>query len=345
MEKVKIDVIVPVYNVEQYIKYCLESLISQTIPIHIIVVNDGSTDTSDRIIRDFCMLHPQIEYITQENAGLSAARNAGLVLSTAPYIAFLDSDDYVASDYYETLLLEMERLDADIVCSNITFTFKDAADNYIKPSNTLTLPKKAISNDERKYPCAMLDIFPMVQNKLWKASFLRNNQMHFIIGKYYEDIGFFYEAYPFAKIIGFVEHDGFYYRQRKGSIIKGASAKILDITDIYAHLLFTFKKNGQYDTYKEELEYSLARNCLVASSKRLSYSKNYEFITTNLRILYNFVGMEFPQWRDNKYLKPFELRNIYMKLLIPFTIPFFAIFLILSDFFSRKKSEYYPRIF
>ena len=103
-QQIKYSVIVPVYNSEKTIARCLDSLTAQSrYDIQIIVVNDGSTDSSDTIIRDFSNRYPQILYIPQTNAGVSQARNTGLDAAQGTYITFVDSDDYVREDYFQVL--------------------------------------------------------------------------------------------------------------------------------------------------------------------------------------------------------------------------------------------------
>lgn len=100
----KYSVIIPVYNAEKTIVRCLNSLLSQNYPdAEIIVVNDGSTDRSDMICRKFEKEYDQIVYISKENGGVSSARNAGLDIACGDYILFVDSDDYVTSDYFTAL--------------------------------------------------------------------------------------------------------------------------------------------------------------------------------------------------------------------------------------------------
>ena len=101
----KVSVIVPVYNVEKYIRKCLDSIVSQTLnDLEIILVNDGSTDTSPAICEEYKRKDERIKMITQKNQGLSAARNAGLKDATGEYVIFIDSDDYIAENMLEILV-------------------------------------------------------------------------------------------------------------------------------------------------------------------------------------------------------------------------------------------------
>ena len=103
----KVSVIVPVYNVEDYIRECLDSLINQTLTdIEIILVDDGSKDLSGTICDEYAKKDCRIKVIHKENGGQSSARNAGLKVSTGEYILFVDSDDYIVENTLETLLNE-----------------------------------------------------------------------------------------------------------------------------------------------------------------------------------------------------------------------------------------------
>ncbi|MDS2324719.1 glycosyltransferase [Streptococcus pneumoniae] len=115
----KITVIVPVYNVENYLRKCLDSIISQTYKnIEIVVVNDGSTDASGEICKEFSEMDHRILYIEQENAGISAARNTGLNNMSGNYVTFVDSDDWIELDYVETLYKKITEYQADIAVGN-----------------------------------------------------------------------------------------------------------------------------------------------------------------------------------------------------------------------------------
>lgn len=115
--KPTVSIIVPVYNCARYIEDCLRSITRQTCAeLEVIVVNDGSTDDSEAVIRSYLPNDPRIVYRSQPNQGPSAARNEGLRLATGDYIAFVDADDTAAPDYIRSLLDEMRRRGADLVC-------------------------------------------------------------------------------------------------------------------------------------------------------------------------------------------------------------------------------------
>ena len=124
--KAKVTVIVPVYNVEKYLRKCLDSLINQTYKnLEIIVVDDGSTDNSVKICDEFANRDNRITVIRQKNGGISIARNAGLGKMTGSYVTFVDSDDYLEINAVEKFLKISITEGADIVCSETIIIFKD----------------------------------------------------------------------------------------------------------------------------------------------------------------------------------------------------------------------------
>lgn len=112
----KISVIVPVYNIEKYLLECLESIASQTLEgIQVLLIDDGSKDTSGQICKDFIAEHPNFEYYYKENGGTASARNVGLTYARGEYIGFVDSDDWVEPDMFEIMYRAVKDADADIV--------------------------------------------------------------------------------------------------------------------------------------------------------------------------------------------------------------------------------------
>ena len=138
----KVSVIVPVYNVEQYLSRCLTSLINQTLEdIEIIVVNDGSTDGSERIIKEYKRNNSKIIAVNKENGGLSSARNFGLYYATGEYVAFLDSDDYVDRNIYKKMYEKAKATNSDYVESPI-LSGKYSSEPYGKRLEKTELRKK-----------------------------------------------------------------------------------------------------------------------------------------------------------------------------------------------------------
>ena len=137
MDKALISVIIPVYNVSEYIDRCVESLLSQTYSnIEIILINDGSNDNSSEVCHRLSDLHEdKIRVIDQENKGVSAARNAGLDIATGEYIAFVDADDWVSEDYLEKLYTAIIENDADLAsCGFTKWHNEDKQKKYIYPN-------------------------------------------------------------------------------------------------------------------------------------------------------------------------------------------------------------------
>ena len=117
---IKVSIIVPAYNVEGYIYDCLKSLVSQTMQnIEIIVINDGSTDNTEKIISEFEKTDSRIIVIRQENQGISVARNNGINIAKGEYLGFVDSDDYVDNDYFEKLYNIVTSQNADMAVTSI----------------------------------------------------------------------------------------------------------------------------------------------------------------------------------------------------------------------------------
>ena len=228
--KDKISIIVPVYNVEKYLKKCLNSIINQTYTnLEIIVVNDGSLDNSDLIIKEFKELDNRIIYIKKENGGLSSARNAGLDIATGKYVLFVDSDDWLDLNAIEKLHNRIIDDCSDIVVYNLRYIYED---NYIKPrtpfikDNMIVDSKNAIAEllKGRKFKFH-------AQSKFAKLSIYNDYKIRFSEGKIYEDVYTTYKIFLHANRISFYAEYLYYYLQnRSGSILNTKfNEKRLDI--------------------------------------------------------------------------------------------------------------------
>ena len=177
----KVSIVIPVYNTEQYLIKCLESICNQTLKeIEIIIVNDGSPDHSQEIINQYRKRDIRIKSIVQENAGLGEARNAGMMVSTGEYIAFVDSDDWVELNMYQIMLNTMEENSADIAICNTVKVFADGSIAKKAPM----LPHLITPSDVTS-PKVQFDYFigagygASACNKLYRKKFLLNNRLRF----------------------------------------------------------------------------------------------------------------------------------------------------------------------
>ena len=171
-----ISVIVPVYNVESYVAECIESIQNQTyMNLEIILVNDGSTDNSGDICDQYATYDERIKVIHKENAGVSAARNTGIEAANGDYIAFVDSDDYIAPNMYEDMLRILKENDLDILeCT----AFRDKGGEIIEGCNDGSLE---IFNRDEALKMAMYDCFVAVWSQLYKRSAI--DDVRFPVGR------------------------------------------------------------------------------------------------------------------------------------------------------------------
>ena len=227
---VKVSVIVPVYNVEPYIRKCLETLTKQTLTgIEILIIDDGSTDRSVDIVKEFIQTNNNIKYYKKENGGLADARNYGLLYATGEYIAFLDADDYIQKDMYKLMYERAKELDSDIV----------ECDFYWK------YPKKYKIDVGEKYfekKEALEKARVVVWNKLYKRKLIIDSKITFPKGLQYEDVEFFYKLVPHIDRISFVKQPMLYYIQRKNSLISTHNKKVGDIFTVLDNVILYYKR-------------------------------------------------------------------------------------------------------
>ena len=133
MKKPIVSVLIPVYNVEKYLKKCLESVTGQTLTnIEIICVNDGSTDNSLKILEKYKALDSRIKIVNKENGGLPSARNAALDIATGEYVGFVDSDDYIEENMFERLVEVAHNENSEVViCGANIFPERTRADEWL----------------------------------------------------------------------------------------------------------------------------------------------------------------------------------------------------------------------
>ena len=267
--KIKVSVIIPVYNTEDYLKECIESLVNQTLrEIEILIVNDGSTDSSLEIMKEFKNKYPNIIKIFDKvNGGQASARNYALPFAQGEYLGFVDSDDWVDSTMYEEMYEKAEKEDADIVIC-------DMVDHF--PDRTVCYPSSRFENKFKVTPSAC--------NKLFKRSLVKEDV--FPVGLWYEDFEFTTMQLMKTDCISVI-HKGLYHCHCRevSTMYNNNSEKNQDILVVLEHLVEYVEKNGWYEKYKNVLEYLYIDHVLIPSINRVQKQTNEQkkIVINNLR--------------------------------------------------------------
>jgi len=201
-----ISIIIPVYNTALYLSECLESVYTQTLhDIEIICINDGSTDNSLQILKNFQHKDARIKIIDQKNAGVSAARNAGLQIATGTYAAFVDSDDTISSEFCETLVNAAEVSKSDVVFSKSFSNANFAEDKYFGRVEIETQILPVFFKEDQ---------FNSVCNKLYRMLPVRQNNIFFPTGKTHaEDAEFNIRYLIHTQRLFVLDYSGYHYRE------------------------------------------------------------------------------------------------------------------------------------
>lgn len=289
----KITVIVPVYNVENYLEKCLDSLINQTYKnLEIIVINDGSIDNSGEICQEYAQKDNRIVYIEKENGGQAEARNIGLDRMTGSYVTFVDSDDWVEVDYVETLYKKITEYQADIAVGNYysfnqtegMYYFHIFGDSYYEKvyDNVSIFENLYESQDMKKFAF----IFPW--GKLYKASLL--DDLRFDNGKLAEDAYLNQKIYLLAERIVYLNKGLYAYCQREGSSSRAWTEEWMHaLVDTMSERITLLANMGyplekHLAVYRQMLEVSLANGQASGLSDTATY-KEFEMKRTLLNQL------------------------------------------------------------
>ncbi len=280
----KVSVIVPVYNVENYFRKCLDSLVNQTLKgYEVILVNDGSTDSSQSIIDEYKEKYSCIKAFIKENGGMSSARNMGLDHAKGEYIAFVDSDDFVEPDFLLKMYEKAKENDSDVVICDY-FALNEEEKRYIKCHMNYS------NNQMSEYLLSP----PMVWSKLIKKEIM--DQVRFTEGIFYEDLDICIRLHSYIKKISFVDEPLYnYYLQHSGSVMtqKKFNVHLLDIFTV----LEDSKKLLEKKHFKE-IEYIYITHLLRTATLRFL---DYPNMDEHLLRINNIMKEEFPNWKENEY--------------------------------------------
>lgn len=284
-----ISVIVPIYNVENYLPRCVDSLINQTYKnLEIILVDDGSPDSCPKICDDYANKDSRIKVVHKENGGLSDARNAGMKVATGEYISYIDSDDWVEPSMFEDMLNRLLLDNSDVVSCGVKWVEEDGT--LIRD---VTVEKDAVIGKEEAVKEILSDglLKQHVWNKLYKSELV--SDIPFEKGKYHEDVYWSYQIFGKSGRVSVMTKSYYCYVQRDNSIMgEGYSKKRLDALDAMYQRCIYIKKNFP-NLYDLALSVYLG-SCMYHMQLALNAGCNEE-ITDNIkdRLSYKKTGNIF----------------------------------------------------
>ena len=229
-----VSVLVPIYNVEEYLDQCLKSLAMQTLEdIEIICINDGSTDNSSRILQKYAKKHKNFIVINKENSGYGDSMNRGLEKATGEYIGIVESDDFIESDAFEKLYKLARETRADIVKAN-----------YYYHSKNGDVLHRVVKNQKLNTPLSLADddsIFleePGIWSAIYRRDFLNKNKIRFRTtpGASYQDTGFHFKSFCAAKRIVYTDKAYLHYRTDNASSSVKSLEKVNYVVEEYADI-------------------------------------------------------------------------------------------------------------
>ena len=278
----KISIVIPVYNVEKYLRQCLDSVVNQTMrDIQIICVNDGSPDNSRSILQEYADKDSRIEIIDKPNGGLSSARNAAYPHIKGKYTLFVDSDDWIDLDLCKKTYHKAEETGAPV-----TIFF----DQRTSERNMRSITHEDKTTVKEKLP--LLD-FPSAWSKLWRTDFLLGNKLYFPEGFVFEDNLVHWQTITLADKISVVPERLYHYRRNFGSIMQTRGEHSLHMIPIYEKIHKYLLESGYYAVY---------RNTFIAAKLDIWF-RHYRNLPASLRPRYMVMIRDALSEDDRKFYR------------------------------------------
>ena len=281
----QITIIVPIYQVEQYLRECLNSIVAQTFQDFVcILVDDGTKDSCNIIADEYAAKYPQIfTVIHQQNMGLSGARNTGIAMAKTKYIMFLDADDVAEPNFCKTLFEAIELYDADIVECGFCEFYSDGREVFVKPimkGSTLV----------RENPLCMMDYTITAWNKIYKRALF--DDVRYPVGLIYEDTGTTPLLMARSNKVASISDSLVRYRQHKNSIMASLDERIFHLYDI-AKVLLDDKEFAKFPQIQEA--HIILRMKSLVSKLCQSGADDKE-----IKAVYIWLHNWNPKWKQNR---------------------------------------------
>ena len=310
----EISIIIPVYNVEKYLDVCLNSVIMQTFKdFEVICVNDGATDNSGKILEKYALFDKRIKIITQNNKGLSAARNRGVQESKGKFLTFIDSDDWVSPIMLEKLYQNIKKNQSDYVFCNLTCvnakTNQQYTWDFLNKEKFFTQVKKNYFCEQDVSADIYFQIHTTAYAKLFRYDFIKN--FRFPEGLIFEDSPYHARCFLSAKRISFDFNPYYFYRtQRVGSIIASGDNRLKDIFKIIDMQESIFKEFNKFDKYKHYLLTVYMRDVIdkMAGANHDTKKEMFELLKQK------YSNIDYSQY-DRQIIQNEKMVQFYQKIL------------------------------
>lgn len=274
----KVSILVPIFNVECYLRECLDSLISQTLQdIEIICINDGSTDSSPHILEEYSQKDSRIKVINKENSGYGASMNKGLEVATGEYIGIVESDDFAKNIMFEDLYKLASKDNADLVKSD--FYYYTTSNNRSRQAGKIkrrTLGKVFSIKDD----CRVLKMMPTIWSAIYKREFLIENGIKFLEtpGASYQDTSFAFKTLATAKRIVFTNKAYLYYRSDNANSSVKSKGKVFAICDEWEEISRFIDERLEIKEFVNDIKLTTQYNAYMWNAIRIDEGFYDEFI-------------------------------------------------------------------
>ena len=300
---IKVSILIPIYNVEKYLRQCLDSVINQTLKdIEIICINDGSTDSSPKIINEYAEKDSRIKVINKPNSGYGHSMNQGLKLAQGEYIGIVESDDFADPNMFETLYNKAKAADIDIVKSNF---WAQIGDRFLFMENLSQEPyEEVISPKLRSKTIFARQI--AIWSAIYKRQFLLDNDIYFneTPGASYQDVSFHFKTTICAEKIYFLKDAFLHYRKDNPDSSMKSRSKIYCIFDEFDEIeRFLSTRKDLIDPFRYALEPLKLRQCEFHFS-HIDDKFKFEFFNRMYETFINHSSDEYinkDYWRENEW--------------------------------------------
>ncbi|MBE7702734.1 MAG: glycosyltransferase [Cyanobacteria bacterium SIG28] len=288
----KISVIVPIYNVEKYLRECLESILNQTFSdFEIICVNDGSTDSSSEILDEYSQKDARVKVLNKENSGYGDSMNKGLEKATGKYIAIVESDDFIKNTMFEDLLNLAEKHDADVVKSDYFY--------YLTAKKQLRKAGKILKNcviNIKDYT-KLLKIPPSIWSAIYKREFLNKNNIRFLptAGASYQDTSFAFKTLSLAETLVLTKKAYLHYRIDNENSSVHSKSKVFAICEEYNEITQFLENNPKVKDFANTIKLIKEYNAYMWNLNRI----DEEFLDAFIEVF----SATFKKYHDNNEIK------------------------------------------